>query len=75
MDGAVFDPFSQSSFSTTQETFASTHAIKALDGLAFGGKHLQVAEGAGVGKAVSFPQGTGFTCVHLFRLEVSFGRC
>lgn len=62
LDGHVFDPLFQGALSTTQERLALTEAIKAVDGLVFGGKHLQVAEGAGVGKALVFPQGNGFLC-------------
>ncbi|GAA5841787.1 hypothetical protein JCM11251_004064 [Rhodosporidiobolus azoricus] len=60
LDGTVFDPLFQGSLSVTQEHLASTAAVKAVDGLVLGGKHLQVAEGAGVGKALVFPQGDGF---------------
>ncbi|GAA5919344.1 hypothetical protein JCM6882_008442 [Rhodosporidiobolus microsporus] len=60
LDGSVFDPLFQGGLSATQQHLASTTAVKAVDGLVFGGKHLQVAEGAGVGKALVFPQGDGF---------------
>ncbi|BGP18790.1 hypothetical protein JCM10213_003446 [Rhodosporidiobolus nylandii] len=60
LDGTVFDPLFSSSLSGTQQHFASSVAVKAVDGLAFGGKHLKVAEGAGVTKAVAVPQGDGF---------------
>ncbi|GAA5854825.1 hypothetical protein JCM8547_004085 [Rhodosporidiobolus lusitaniae] len=61
LDGSGFDPLFQGGLSATQQAFALSTPVKAIDGLAFGGKHLKVAEEAGVGKAVTFPQGDGFS--------------
>ncbi|GAA6033304.1 hypothetical protein JCM8097_006683 [Rhodosporidiobolus ruineniae] len=60
LDGSVLDPLYQGGLSASQQHFASQLAIQAVDGLAFGGKHLKVAEEAGVGRAVAVPQGDGF---------------
>ncbi len=59
-DNAVFDPLMSGDLSRTQQLWGPTVAVKAVDGLAFGGKHLLIAHAAGVTKAVTAPTSKGF---------------
>lgn len=59
-DNAVFDPLMSGDLSRTQQLWGPTVAVKAVDGLAFGGKHLLISHSAGVTKAVTAPTSKGF---------------
>ncbi|GAA5872453.1 hypothetical protein JCM1840_006065 [Sporobolomyces johnsonii] len=59
-DAPVYDPLFSGELSRTQQQWGPTVAVRAVDGISFGGKHLQVAEQSGVGKAVTAPLGNGF---------------
>lgn len=59
-DAPVFDPLMHGELSRAQQVWGPRVAVRAVDGLAFGGKHLRIARGAGVGKAVTAPLGDGF---------------
>ncbi|KAL8291602.1 hypothetical protein RQP46_001860 [Phenoliferia psychrophenolica] len=59
-DAAVYDPLLDGDLSRTQQLWGPTVAVRAIDGLGFGGKHLKVAHEAGVTKAVTAPLGDGF---------------
>lgn len=57
-DQEVYDPLIDK-LSKNQAIWGPKVAIKAIDGLSFGGKHLRLAERAGLGKAVTAPMGNG----------------
>ena len=59
-DNAVLDPLMSGDLSRTQQLWGPTVAVKAIDGLAFGGKHLLISHSAGVTKAVTAPISKGF---------------
>ncbi|KAK4704844.1 hypothetical protein P7C70_g1364, partial [Phenoliferia sp. Uapishka_3] len=59
-DAAVYDALLDGDLSQTQQLWGPTVAVRAIDGLGFGGKHLKVAHQAGVTKAVTAPLGDGF---------------
>ncbi|GAA5966695.1 hypothetical protein JCM3765_007601 [Sporobolomyces pararoseus] len=56
-DAKVFDSLTHGELSRSQRSLG---AVRAIDGLSFGGKHLVVAEESGVGKAITAPNGNGF---------------
>lgn len=58
-DNAVFDPLSNSKLNQVQVGQEAV-AVRAVDGISFGGKHLRVAMGCGVTKSVTAPIGEGF---------------
>ncbi|GAA5969186.1 hypothetical protein JCM21900_004720 [Sporobolomyces salmonicolor] len=58
-DAPVYDPLFSGELSRTQQKWGPSVAVRAVDGISFGGKHLQVAEQSGVGKAVTAPLGNG----------------
>ncbi|CEQ43009.1 SPOSA6832_04872, partial [Sporobolomyces salmonicolor] len=58
-DAPVYDPLFSGELSRTQQKWGPNVAVRAVDGISFGGKHLQVAEQSGVGKAVTAPLGNG----------------
>lgn len=58
VDAKVFDPLLHGEISCAQRDLAK--AVRAVDGLSFGGKHLRVADESGVGFAVTAPNGNGF---------------
>ena len=43
-----------------QQKWGAGVAVRAIDGLSVGGKHLVVADESGVGKAITAPNGNGF---------------
>jgi hypothetical protein len=59
-DNAVFDPLYSGELSRVQQIWGTSVAVKAIDGISFGGKHLRVSAAAGVMKAVTAPMGDGF---------------
>lgn len=59
-DSAVYDPLVTGELSASQQIWGPKIAVKAIDGLAFGGKNLRLAERSGVRKAVTAPAGDGF---------------
>lgn len=59
-DAKVFDPLTHGELSRPQQKWGAGVAVRAIDGLSFGGKHLVVADESGVGKAITAPNGNGF---------------
>jgi len=59
-DAKVFDPLTHGELSRSQQKWGAAVAVRAIDGLSFGGKHLVVADESGVGKAITAPNGNGF---------------
>ncbi|KAM0746981.1 composite domain of metallo-dependent hydrolase [Meredithblackwellia eburnea MCA 4105] len=58
-DASVYDPLLSGELSATQQLWGPTVAVRAVDGLEFGGKHLRISYEAGVTKAVTAPLGDG----------------
>ncbi|GAA6021304.1 hypothetical protein JCM11491_005797 [Sporobolomyces phaffii] len=59
-DAKVFDPLTHGELSRVQRVWSQHRAVRAVDGLSFGGKHLVVAEESGVANAITAPNGNGF---------------
>lgn len=60
VDNAVFDPLADGELSALQQNWGPRIAVKAIDALEFGGKHLAGARKAGLTRAVTAPMGDGF---------------